>query len=139
MALIYGGHKKLDKMIAKQHIEVGEALDFYTLEIATRAEGLLEHHRQTGTAAIDVERGKVDNYVILEDTNVTNADRSITDDEGNVTGYTNSALSIEYGRKDRKVKDADGNERIIKGMEGLYILHRAAGIKAKNKGSRTLK
>jgi hypothetical protein len=102
MAEVYRrvGGMKTEKFLAKLG-EVQDELDDRALEIGTRAEALLAEHYAEGDASIDIEVGKVDRYIILDD---------------------EAALSIEYGREDNPETGQGG-------MEGLYILHRAAHLK----------
>ncbi|QYW07861.1 hypothetical protein SEA_REDBEAR_15 [Streptomyces phage RedBear] len=105
---------------------VAHELDNRTFEIAVRAEGYLAETRldksNGGDSYIDVERGRVDRYVVLNDERGQNA-----------------ALSIEYGRAagEKTVKDPDTGEDITYSwgdMEGLYILARASNLPKKRKG-----
>lgn len=60
---------------------------------------------------IEVERGDIDRYLILNDTNGQNA-----------------AMSIEFGRSEYEVEREDGTVYRIAGMEGKGILHKAFGV-----------
>jgi hypothetical protein len=102
------GGKKLTKIVAL-HRTVQSRLDQEAVEGAYRAEAELIQHRQDGHASIDVEEGKVDRYVVLDD------ERGLK-----------AALSIEYGRKATGFDIETGDE--YGGMEGLFILHRAMGL-----------
>lgn len=74
------------------------------MEVAAKAE--LAAHRQEGHARIEVEKGDVDRYLVLND------ERGLK-----------AAMSIEYGRgPDENGKGA---------MSGLYILHHATGAASK--------
>lgn len=121
MAEIYRnmGGRSLEKGLAVMP-EVQDYLDFATFEIAVRAEELLLQHRQEGHAAIEVENGKVDHYVILSDERGQKA-----------------AMSIEYGRSGytRTMVDKNGNQfQVDVGpMDGLYILHQAAHLRGGHK------
>jgi hypothetical protein len=94
--------RKLEHLVAKT-ADVQDGLDDLVGGMALHAESLLDAHRDEGHAAIEVESGDVDRYVVL------------TDERGD-----KAALSIEFGRK----PDADGDG----GMEGLAVLRRAAGL-----------
>ncbi|WP_394615885.1 DUF5403 family protein [Lentzea sp. JNUCC 0626] len=101
--------QKIERLIA-QHATVQKRMDDLTLEGAARAEARLGEHRHDGHARIDVEQGDIDRYVVLDD------ERGLM-----------AALSIEYGRKPTPASEEnpDGG----KGMEGLWILHDAMGLK----------
>ncbi|QEQ94045.1 hypothetical protein SEA_SAFTANT_13 [Streptomyces phage Saftant] len=107
---------------------VAAALDDTTFEIAVKAEGYLqeyqdydEEERNAGHSEIDIERGRVDRYVVLND------------DRGD-----KAAMSIEYGRAAGKktVKDKDGNDVEVEwgAMDGKFILARASNLPKKRKG-----
>lgn len=104
MARIYKsvGGRKLTKIIAL-HKDVQDGLDREAFRMGNKAEALLSGHRHDGHARIEVDEGDVDRYVVL------------SDERGQL-----AAMSIEYGRR----PDEDGNG----GMEGLRILHKAAGL-----------
>ncbi|AGM12036.1 hypothetical protein SEA_GODPOWER_14 [Streptomyces phage Godpower] len=127
MAKIYSrvGGRDLEQFIALNDV-VQDELDNRTFEIAVRAEGYLAETRldksNGGDSFIDVERGKVDRYVVLSDERGQNA-----------------ALSIEYGRAagEYETKDKKTGETITVQygeMEGLYILARASNLPKKRKG-----
>ncbi|AWY07578.1 hypothetical protein SEA_YOSIF_14 [Streptomyces phage Yosif] len=123
MAKVYSsvGGKKIEKFIALNDGVQGE-LDNRAFEIGVRAEGYLLEHRLDGHAQIEVERGRVDRYVVLNDERGQKA-----------------AMSIEYGRAAQEVEvtDPDTGEKTTKKvgeMEGLYILARAANLPKKRKG-----
>lgn len=107
MAEVYKnvGGRKLTKIIAL-HADVQDALERETIGIALKAEADLAGHRDAGHARIETDHdsGKVDHYVVLSDERGQKA-----------------AMSIEYGRK----PDEEGRG----GMEGLFILHKAAGLR----------
>ncbi|PZM98415.1 MAG: hypothetical protein DIU79_00055 [Actinobacteria bacterium] len=71
--------------------------------LATRARGLLAQHRATGTAKIQVSRGRVDSFVSLVDP---------------------AAISIEWGREAGVSKTG----RRYAAQPGLYIMHRTIGL-----------
>ena len=74
-------------------------------------------HKHEGHAFIDIEHGKVDWYVILNDT------------RGQL-----AALSIEYGRSPYIVEFEDGRTETRRGMDGLYILHNAFDLPKTKRG-----
>lgn len=99
-------------------------VDSRALEVAERAENLLRDHRVDGIAHIETEKGDVDSYVVLVDSNVTNIE----------DGDSNSALSIEFGRAGWI--DQDG--KTWGEMAGLHILASAANL-PKSGGKRSAK
>uniref|UniRef100_A0AAU7GWH9 Tail completion or Neck1 protein n=1 Tax=Streptomyces phage Kamino TaxID=3158857 RepID=A0AAU7GWH9_9CAUD len=115
------GRKSIEDFIATNDGVVHE-LDNRTFEIAVRAEALLAEHRLEGDASIDIERGKVDRYVVLSD-----------------EAGQKHALSIEYGRaageKDVRNKKTGEMETVSWGaMDGLFILATASNLPKKRKG-----
>ncbi|APC43255.1 hypothetical protein Joe_15 [Streptomyces phage Joe] len=119
--------KDFEKFIAMMP-GVAAALDDTTFEVAVKAEALLQEHqdydvteRNQGHSNIDIERGRVDRYVVLND------------DRGQ-----KAAMSIEYGRAAGKktVKDKNGDKVEISwgASEGLYILAQASNLPKKRKG-----
>lgn len=115
MARIYQGigRRNIEHVIAVND-GVQAELEARTFEMAARAEVLLIEHRADGHAAIDIEHGDVDWYVVLDDERGQEA-----------------ALSIEYGR------EAGENKKTGKrwgAMDGLFILHRATNLPKKRKG-----
>ncbi|AVO22496.1 hypothetical protein PBI_PAEDORE_13 [Streptomyces phage Paedore] len=107
-----------------------------TFEIAARAEALLVQHRAEGVAQIDMAKGDIDAYVVLEDKNRTNT--------GSKKTSANSAASIEFGRSayDVEVVDSSGqvvNEYEVGEMEGLFILTEASHLPKKRRAVRTPK
>lgn len=123
MATVYRavGGRPISKVIALLP-EVQAELDTRMFEIAVRAEALLLEHFATGAAYIDVDRGKVDRYVILSDE----------------LGQKH-ALSIEYGRaagtyQRRNPKTGRMEEVSYGAMDGLYILATASNLPKKRKG-----
>lgn len=116
--------KKITKFIAKLD-GVQWAVDDKAVDIGHRAERLLMHHRATGAAHIELSKGRVDSYVSLVDSNVTNGE----------SASANSALSIEFGREG--FVDENGNE--WGAMKGLAILSQAAHVKTKGRKSKAIK
>ena len=95
-------------------------VDSRAIEIGERADALLLDHRVDGIAHIELEKGDIDSYVVLVDSEITN-------DE---TADSNSALSIEFGRAGW----IDQNGETWGEMKGLEILTDAAHLpKAKGK------
>jgi len=118
MAFLY---KNTPKIIA-QHEGVQAEIWERTFEIAVRAEELLLQHRAEGIARIDMAKGDIDAYVVLEDTNATNKGSG-----------ANSALSIEYGRNAYTVEVVDETGKVVNtyevgAMEGLHILEEASHL-----------
>lgn len=111
MAEVYRrvGRQKIERLIA-QHMTVQKRMDDITLERAAKAEALLAAHRHDGHASIDVEQGDIDRYVVLDD------ERGLL-----------AALSIEYGRK--STAPTEDNPEGSAGMDGLWVLHDAMGLK----------
>lgn len=131
MATIYKGlnGKKMTEVIASLPEVQGEIWE-RTFEIAARAEALLVQHRVEGIAQIDMAKGDIDAYVVLEDTNETNARN------GN-----NSAASIELGRGGYTVQVVDDRGKVIDEyevgpMEGLHILEEASHLPKRSRGLR---
>lgn len=112
--------KKLDDYVA--HMDgVRRTLRAHQLDVAVDAEAILAEHRYQGHAKIMLSKGKLDYYVVLSDTRGQWA-----------------AGAIEFGREDYIYvrKDKHGKTevaRLVKGMKGLYVLHRAAGIKPRKR------
>ncbi|MCS0601103.1 DUF5403 family protein [Streptomyces sp. LP11] len=84
-------------------------------------------------ATVEVERGRVDRYVVLEDHAV--------DHQG---GNPNSALAIELGRNayDVTLLNAEGetvNKYTVGSMEGLFILTDAADLPHRDGGGAKVK
>jgi hypothetical protein len=104
---------------------VQDHLDDVVFEMGVRAEELLAEHRQEGHAYIDIERGRIDRYVVLNDERGQKA-----------------AAAIEYGRRaygiteDGEVVEDDDPRavRVVGEMEGLMILHKATHLRGKKKG-----
>lgn len=114
MAYVYKGlnGKKITEIIALND-GVQAELEARTFEIAVRAEEMLLEHRQEGHAAIEIDHGDVDWYVVLSDERGQKA-----------------AMSIEYGREpytDEETGEEKGR------MDGLFILQRAAHLARKKK------
>lgn len=97
--------RKLTKIIAL-HETVQHRLDDIVLERAVVAEAILRSHEHTGASRITVEEGKIDRYVVLDDTRGQEA-----------------AMSIEYGRK---IKDEHGN--VVGRTTPVRALHDAFGL-----------
>lgn len=74
------GGRKLTKIIA-DHEDVQFALGRAAGHIAGRARSVLAAHRYEGDAKIDTAQGKVDHYVVLDD-----------------TAGLSAAMTIEFGR-----------------------------------------
>lgn len=154
MAKVYRrvGGKSFEKAIA-MHRDVQESLDRHVFQAAVRAEADLQRRREepfeiegVGRAtilhgsSIDIEIGKTDRSLVLEDR------PNIPADLNPLVRNLNTALSIEYGReagsKTITMKDSRGRvvHRKVKWghMDGLFILHHALGVKAKKpkKGGR---
>ncbi|MFE3461369.1 DUF5403 family protein [Nocardiopsis aegyptia] len=98
MATLY---RSLERTVARMP-GVRDAVHEHAQEVGTTASALLAAHRHTGTASVTVTRGRVDSFVNLDDPNV---------------------LTLEYGR----AGGVSDSGRRYGPMEGLYILHRAAG------------
>lgn len=96
---------------------VQDWLDDYIFEAGVRAEQELLDHRFEGHAAIEIEQGDIDRYLILSDERGQKA-----------------AMSIEYGREPYNKKDEFGNTRKVGGMEGLFILHNAVKLRGGKHG-----
>lgn len=78
---------ELQELIAHT-VEAQVEVDKRAFEIGVRAEQAMVNHHVDHIAHIEIEKGDVDSYVVLVDSNITNAE-SVND---------NSALSIEMGR-----------------------------------------
>lgn len=131
MAQIYKGlnGKKITEVIASLPEVQGEIWE-RTFEIAARAEALLVQHRVEGIAQIDMAKGDIDAYVVLEDANQTNAK------SGN-----NSAASIELGRGGYTVEVVNERGQVIDTYEvgpaeGLHILEEASHLPKRSRGLR---
>ncbi|WP_436739929.1 DUF5403 family protein [Streptomyces sp. BBFR102] len=137
MAEIYKGlnGKKMSEVIASLDEVQGEIWE-RTFEIAARAEALLVQHRAEGVAKVDMLKGDIDGYVVLEDTNRNNT--------GSGKGKANSAASIEFGRAGYDVEVVDSSGQVVReyevgAMEGLYILTEASHLPKKRRAVRTPK
>ncbi|MEU9605456.1 DUF5403 family protein [Streptomyces sp. NPDC048057] len=131
MAYIYKGvdGKKMSEVIASLP-EVQDEIWERTFEIAARAEALLVQHRVEGVAKIDMAKGDIDAYVVLEDRNATNVRKS-----------NNSAASIELGRGGYTVEVVNErgqvvNEYEVAPAEGLHILAEASRLPKRSRGLR---
>ncbi|MFJ3775227.1 DUF5403 family protein [Streptomyces sp. NPDC090075] len=127
MAYIYKGvnGKKLTEFIALLD-GVQAEVDARAFEIAVRAEEALKQHRAEGIAQIDIAKGDIDAYVVLEDANGSNSNSN-----------ANSAMSIEYGRNGYKVEVVDDTGKVVNTyevgpMEGLHILEDASHLPRKH-------
>lgn len=115
MAYIYErvAGRKFEEFIAYLD-NVQFEVDTRAVEIAERGENLLQDHRVDGVAHMEVEKGDIDAYAVLVDSNITNGEDA----------DSNSALSIEFGRAGWI--DQDG--KTWGEMEGLGILASAAHL-----------
>lgn len=123
MAFIYQRTPKIIAQLDEVQSEIWER----TFEIAARAEELLVQHRYEGIAQIDMAKGDIDAYVVLEDTNETNA-----------APGANSAASIEFGRNGYTVQVVDDagkviDEYTVAPAEGLHILEDASHLPRKQR------
>lgn len=105
--------RKADMWYAKLD-GVQDWMDDYIFAAGVKAEEMLLDHRQDGHSFIDIEQGRIDRYLILNDERGQKA-----------------ALSIEFGRAAYEVSNADGTVREVGAMEGLFILHKAMQLKRK--------
>lgn len=121
MAEVYAtvNGKKLTRLIAL-HRTVQLRLESETLYAGQTAEAILRDAKEpTNTAQIAVETGKIDKYVILDDT------RGLL-----------AAMTIEYGREGGNL---DKNGKVVSRMEPVAPLHRAfefAGNRALDRKAR---
>lgn len=100
--------RKIEKVIALTR-EAQTEVDNKALYGAMTAEGFLNAaKKRTGTSSIEVEKGDVDSYVVLDDTRGLGA-----------------ALSIEYGHGEYEIEDENGDPIIVPASEGLWPLHNA--------------
>lgn len=106
--------EKIQRFMAR-HPAVQDALQREAVAASNRARRLLGKHREQGHARIEsVGRGLIDRYVTLSDERGQRA-----------------AMSIEYGRRKKRIVNPDGTTRSQGGMKGLFILHRATGLRHK--------
>lgn len=118
MAFVYDrvNGRKLEQLIAL-HQDVQTRVDDEARFAAMKAEALLLSHKHSGASRIEVAKGEIDSYVVLDDLRGLEA-----------------AMSIEYGRKaiepgvDPKLPNGQP------GSAGLFVLHRAFGITASRQG-----
>jgi Family of unknown function (DUF5403) len=97
-----GRFRNLEECIA--HVgTVQHELDSKADTIARRARSILELHRDTGNARIEVVKGDIDAYVVLVD---------------------EAALSIEFGR----AAHIGPAGHLVGGMDGLHILASATNL-----------
>lgn len=99
--------KPIQEYLARRD-DVQLTLRSYTFEIAARASVLLLEHRYEGHARIETNHWDVDHYVVLSDERGQKA-----------------AMTIEFGRE---AHTDPKTGRRVGAMEGLFILHRAAGV-----------
>ncbi|MGW1040039.1 DUF5403 family protein [Streptomyces sp. NPDC002547] len=123
------GKRNIEEIIARTQTVQDEIWE-RTFEIAARAEALLVQHRVENIAKVDMAKGDIDAYVVLEDSNQTNAKA------GN-----NSALSIETGRGGYTVEVVNERGQVVDRYEvapaeGLHILAEASHLP---KNQRTLR
>ncbi|GLZ81407.1 hypothetical protein Afil01_62140 [Actinorhabdospora filicis] len=107
-----------EKYIAKMR-GVQADLRGRAFEIKARAEAILAEHRHDGDAKIEIDKGWVDHYVILNDKRGQYA-----------------AKSIEWGRAAGsyiKVVNGEEIEVTYGAMEGLYVLTRASNLPKKKR------
>lgn len=104
--------QKIERIIARVAV-VQSALKVEAVNAAQRAEVLLDTRSKvrTGTSTIDVEKGDIDYYVVLDDTR----------------GF-GAAMSIEYGRQAELARDGAGHFTVEQATEGLFVLHDATGL-----------
>ncbi|WP_438470782.1 DUF5403 family protein [Streptomyces asiaticus] len=115
------GRRNVEEVIAR-HATVQDEIWERTFEIAARAEALLVQHRAEGIAHIDMAKGDIDAYVVLEDSN-----------QSNRKNPNNSALSIEAGRSGYTVQVVNDKGQVIDEYEvgpaeGLHILAEASHL-----------
>lgn len=103
--------RKITEIIARTET-AQRAVDDEAIYRAQIAAGLLENEPKvrTGTSQISLDKGKIDAYVVLDDTRGLQA-----------------ALTIEYGRQAMALNPRTGQPQ--SGMEGLFILHRAFNLR----------
>ena len=103
------GKKYINRVVSHDGKTRAEVYDTAE-EIAVKAEALLAPHRNDGSHRIETSHGATDSYVSL-------------------TGP--AAASVEFGHW--LVYYGEPTEKFI---QGLYILHRAAGLQAKANSAR---
>ncbi|MEU9795062.1 DUF5403 family protein [Streptomyces sparsogenes] len=123
MAYIYRNTPKVIAELGEVQGEIWER----TFEIAARAEALLVQHRAQGIARIDMAKGDIDGYVVLEDANRTNSKSG-----------ANSAASIEFGRNGYTVQVVNDQGQVVDTYvvppaEGLHILEEASHLPKKQR------
>ncbi|MET8111183.1 DUF5403 family protein [Streptomyces prasinus] len=106
-----------------------------TFQIAARAEAALVQHRVEGVAKIDMLKGDIDGYVVLEDKAGSNQTPNKS------KKYANSAASIEFGRSGYEVEMVNERGQIVRTYEvspaeGLHILTEAANLPKKQRALR---
>jgi hypothetical protein len=120
---------RLHKLVAELD-GVQEEVWERTFQIAARAEALLVQHRAEGIAQVDMAKGDIDGYVVLEDKNRTNT--------GSDKASSNSAASIEFGRSGYEVELVNDQGQVVKEYEvgpaeGLFILTEASHLPKKQR------
>ncbi len=100
MAQVYAS---VNRLVAREP-GVKAAVRAKAEELAVRARALLASHRDTGATTIEVTSGRVDSFVSMVGEGV---------------------VSIEYGHSAYTRKDG----REIGASQGLYVIHRAAGLR----------
>lgn len=98
---------KLEKAMALTQ-EAQDGLDRKVANRARRAELILQMHRHAGHSFIEVTRGRVDRYIVLNDTRGQKA-----------------AMTIEFGRKGG---NRDKNGRLVAPSEPVAALRRAVSL-----------
>lgn len=121
MATVYKNvrGRPIQKFIAQLDVVQTKMLE-HAFEIEALADANLSMHHVEHVAHIEVTHGKIDWYVSLVDSNITN-------EEG---PNNNSALSIEFGRAgyiDPTTGQTWGE------MDGLYVLTDAVGLHRRGK------
>ncbi|MFE9924269.1 DUF5403 family protein [Streptomyces sp. NPDC005774] len=125
---------RLHKLVAELDGVQGEIWE-RTFEIAARAEAALVQHRVDGVAKIDMLKGDIDGYVVLEDK--ANSNQTPTKNKK----YANSAASIEFGRSGYEVELVNERGQIVRTYEvspseGLHILTEASHLPKKQRNLR---
>lgn len=118
MAFVYDrvNGRKLEQLIAL-HQDVQTRIDDEALFAAQKAEALLLSHKHSGASRIEVAKGKIDSYVVLDDLRGLEA-----------------AMTIEYGRKAIDPGVDPRKPEGQSGMAGLFVLHRAFNITPNRQG-----
>ena len=118
MAFVYKevNGRKLEQLIAL-HQDVQTRIDDEAIFAAQKAEALLLSHKHSGASRIEVAKGKIDAYVVLDDLRGLEA-----------------AMTIEYGRKEIAPGVDPRKPEGQSGMAGLFILHRSFNIPTSRQG-----